>query len=77
MAPIVWPGFIAACEAGPEQRPLWRVWWIGVQRYSIGSIGVLWGVVQEVWEMRDEGEREVPGWRAVLKRNGRRVMSGG
>ena len=24
MAPIVWPGFIAACEAGPEQRPLWR-----------------------------------------------------
>ncbi|PLB46586.1 C6 zinc finger domain protein [Aspergillus steynii IBT 23096] len=77
MAPIVWPGFIAACEADPDERPLWRAWWTGVQRYCIGSIQTLWGVVQEVWWCRDAGMHEVPGWKGVLRRRGKRVMSGG
>lgn len=78
MAPIVWPGFIAACEAGVHERPLWRTWWVNVQRYCIGSIAILWGVVQEVWEDEDTcAEVTGPRWVAVLRRSGRRVMSGG
>ncbi|KAL2845866.1 fungal-specific transcription factor domain-containing protein [Aspergillus pseudoustus] len=81
MAPIVWPGFIAACEAEPDERPLWRTWWMGVQRYCIGSIATLWEVVQEVWEAEQEeeveGVGETPRWMRVLSRSGRRVMSGG
>lgn len=78
MAPIVWPGFIAACEAGIDERPLWRAWWVNVQRYCIGSIAILWDVVQEVWQDLDWGaEPDGPRWMAVLRRGGRRVMSGG
>ncbi|RDW63186.1 Zn(II)2Cys6 transcription factor [Aspergillus mulundensis] len=78
MAPIVWPGFIAACEAVPEERPLWRIWWVGVQRYRIGSIEVLWEVVQEVWDIdENSSDANEPRWMSVLRRNGRRVMSGG
>jgi arginine metabolism regulation protein II len=78
MAPIVWPGFIAACEAEPDQQPLWRTWWTGVQWYSIGSIESLWDVVQEVWRQHRHGKiQERPRWLGVLKRSGRRVMSGG
>ncbi|KAL3457282.1 fungal-specific transcription factor domain-containing protein [Aspergillus heterothallicus] len=78
MAPIVWPGFIAACEAELDEQPLWRTWWAGVQRYSIGSIAILWEVVQEVWQDHAEGEAsERPRWLRVLRRSGRRVMSGG
>ncbi|KAL4783740.1 fungal-specific transcription factor domain-containing protein [Aspergillus varians] len=80
MAPIVWPGFIAACEAAPDERPLWRTWWVGVQRYCIGSIAILWEVVQEVWDRGDPGDRgggRGPQWMGVLRESGRRVMSGG
>lgn len=78
MAPIVWPGFIAACEAEPDEQPLWRTWWISVQWYSIGSIERLWDVVQEVWRQHRDGKiQERPRWLGVLKRSGRRVMSGG
>jgi arginine metabolism regulation protein II len=81
MAPIVWPGFIAACEADVHERPLWRTWWVGVQRYCIGSIASLWEVVEEVWREEREGGRgghgDGPRWMSVLRRSGRRVMSGG
>ncbi|KAE8350312.1 fungal-specific transcription factor domain-containing protein [Aspergillus coremiiformis] len=77
MAPIVWPGFIASCEAEPEERPLWRAWWTGVQRYCIGSIRTLWEVVQEVWKEERGPEHDGPRWIDVLRRRGRRVMSGG
>ncbi|KAL5363849.1 fungal-specific transcription factor domain-containing protein [Aspergillus floccosus] len=77
MAPIVWPGFIASCEAELIDRPLWQAWWTGVQKYCIGSIKTLWDVVQEVWRERDAGLVQKPGWREVLRRRGKRVMSGG
>ncbi|KAL3487215.1 fungal-specific transcription factor domain-containing protein [Aspergillus germanicus] len=77
MAPIVWPGFIAACEAEVHERPLWRTWWVSVQRYCIGSIASLWEVVQEVWREEGEGRADGPRWMGVLRRSGRRVMSGG
>lgn len=77
MAPIVWPGFIAACEAEPDEQPLWRTWWTGVQQYCIGSIQILWDVVQEVWQRQKDGRvQERPRWMGVLKCSGRRVMSG-
>ncbi|KAL5046133.1 fungal-specific transcription factor domain-containing protein [Aspergillus fruticulosus] len=68
MAPIVWPGFVAACEAAPDERPLWRTWWVSVQRYCIGK---MW---QEVSLVVEELE---PRWMEVLRGSGRRVMSGG
>lgn len=78
MAPIVWPGFIAACEAEPCEQPLWQTWWTDVQKYSIGSIQSLWDVVQEVWRQhKHDSGQERPRWMAVLRRSGRRVMSGG
>ncbi|KAL4974024.1 fungal-specific transcription factor domain-containing protein [Aspergillus desertorum] len=78
MAPIVWPGFVAACKAAQDERPLWRTWWVCVQRYCIGSIAVLWEIVQEVWQEDDLQVRELePRWMKVLRRSGRRVMSGG
>lgn len=77
MAPIVWPGFIAACEAMPEDRLIWTVWWVMVQKYCIGSIATLWLVVQEVWRARDNKRLDNPLWLNVLKRKGKRVMSGG
>lgn len=77
MAPIVWPGFVASCEAELIDQPLWRAWWTGVQKYCIGSIKTLWDVVQDVWRDRDAGLAQKPGWREVLRRRGKRVMSGG
>jgi arginine metabolism regulation protein II len=77
MAPVVWPGFIASCEADIEDRDLWRSWWTMVQKYRIGSISRLWGVVREVWDARDGGSVEVPGWAPVLRAKGLRIISGG
>jgi len=77
MAPVVWPGFIASCEADASDRDLWRSWWMTVQKYRIGSIARLWGVVREVWDSRDNGSMEIPGWAPILRAKGLRVISGG
>lgn len=54
MAPILWPGFIASCEAEPRDRELWLEWWGGMLRYRIGNIQPLWNTVQAAWRTRDE-----------------------
>jgi arginine metabolism regulation protein II len=77
MAPVVWPGFIASCEASFKDRVLWRSWWTSVQKYRIGSITRLWVVVREVWDARDAGDLEIPGWAPILRTQGLRVISGG
>ena len=77
MAPVVWPGFIASCEADTTDREMWRSWWMMVQKYRIGSIARLWGVVREVWDSRDNGSVEIPSWAPVLRAKGLRVISGG
>ena len=77
MAPIVWPGFIAACEAEANEQPLWRAWWIGVRQYRIGSIQALWDVVQEVWRRQQhDSSQGRQGWIEILRCSGTRVMSG-
>ena len=77
MAPVVWPGFIASCEADTEDRELWRTWWTMVQKYRIGSIVRLWGLVREAWDMRDARSVEIPAWAAILRSKGLRIISGG
>ncbi|KAF7515338.1 hypothetical protein PCG10_003379 [Penicillium crustosum] len=54
MAPILWPGYIASCEAEPGNRDLWLEWWADMRRYQIGNIQPLWNAVQETWKSRDE-----------------------
>lgn len=77
MAPVVWPGFIASCEADKQDRKMWRTWWTSVQKYRIGSIARLWGVVREVWDAKDAGSVVVPGWAPILRAKGLRIISGG
>lgn len=74
-APITWPGFIAACEAAPDQRGIWRHWWEGMLKYRIGNIAHLWRVVKDVWAARDEGDRETPAWMGVLRRERKRILA--
>jgi arginine metabolism regulation protein II len=44
MAPVVWPGLIASCEATVEDRDLWRAWWISVQSIVL-EVSLAYGVL--------------------------------
>jgi arginine metabolism regulation protein II len=59
MAPVVWPGFVAAFEAADEDRDAWQRWWVRMQSYHIGSIATMWTEVQEVWTERGRGNWSV------------------
>jgi arginine metabolism regulation protein II len=74
-ASIMWPGFVAACEATPSQRGGWQVWWQHMLTYCIGNIATLWQVVQDVWKARDAGDLETPGWIGVLRANKQRILA--
>ena len=37
----------------------------------------LWGLVREVWDMRDARSVEIPAWAAILRSKGLRIISGG
>ncbi|KAK9367110.1 fungal-specific transcription factor domain-containing protein [Lipomyces kononenkoae] len=74
-ASIMWPGFIAACEAMPSQRRVWQAWWGDMLTYRIGNIAHLWQVVQDVWAARDAGDVETPGYIGVLRRQKKRVLA--
>ena len=66
-ATIMWPGFIAACEAQQHHRDIWRRWWSDMASYGIGNIAVLWNIVQEAWSLRDSGSDISPAWLPVLR----------
>lgn len=66
-ATIMWPGFIAACEARQDRRDIWRRWWSDMASYGIGNIAVLWNIVQEAWSLRDSGSDISPAWLPVLR----------
>lgn len=74
-ATIVWPGFMAACEALPGQRDGWTWWWKSMQSYGIGNIERLWEVVQEVWDQRDKGSTISPGWLPVLREKQKFILA--
>jgi arginine metabolism regulation protein II len=66
-ATIMWPGFVAACEARQDHRDLWRRWWSDMASYGIGNIDALWNIVQESWLLRDAGSDISPAWLLVLR----------
>lgn len=78
-ATITWPGFVASCQAGPEDRDIWVTWWHQMLAYRIGNIRVLWSVIQEAWALPAEVHAGrgglVPLWAIVLHRTGRRILA--
>lgn len=74
-ATITWPGFIASCEAMPDERSVWYTWWMGMLDYRIGNINDLWSVVQQAWELRDQSSNETPAWAPILRRDGKRILA--
>jgi arginine metabolism regulation protein II len=74
-ASVMWPGFIAACEAVPSQRDVWQAWWGDMLTYRIGNILHLWQVVQDVWIARDAGDMEMPAYIGVLRRQKKKVLA--
>jgi arginine metabolism regulation protein II len=66
-ATILWPGFVASCEARKDHRDLWRRWWSDMVSYGIGNIEALWNIVQESWLLRDAGSEMSPAWLPVLR----------
>ena len=74
-ATIAWPGFIASCEAEPQDRDDWYHWWGSMVNYGIGNISALWKVVQEAWRLRDSGLRETPAWLPVLRNAKQRILA--
>jgi arginine metabolism regulation protein II len=74
-ASIMWPGFIASCEAEPDARDIWYQWWQGMLKYQIGNISKLWIVVKRAWALRDEGLKEVPAWMPALRYTGTKILA--
>ena len=74
-ATIMWPGFMASCEARPDHRDLWRRWWSDMASYGIGNIEALWNIVQESWLLRDSGSDVNPAWLPVLRAKGKFILA--
>lgn len=74
-ATIMWPGFVASCEARQDHRDLWRRWWSDMASYGIGNIAVLWSIVQESWSLRDSGSDVYPAWLPVLRAKGKFILA--
>lgn len=74
-ATVAWPGFIASCEAEPEEREVWREWWARMLKYGIGNISNLWSVVNDAWSLRDSGTNETPAWAPILRRSGKKILA--
>ncbi|KAL3476276.1 fungal-specific transcription factor domain-containing protein [Aspergillus californicus] len=86
VAPILWPGFIASCEADCNSREAWIQWWERMVAYRIGNIRTLWRTVQDVWQVKDEacgraGRGDIPlryffaSWRGFLMDRNRRILA--
>ncbi|KAL2835672.1 fungal-specific transcription factor domain-containing protein [Aspergillus pseudoustus] len=77
-ASILWPGFIASCEAAQEDRPGWIAWWEQMLTYRIGNIASLYETVVDVWHLADRWQNSsssLPAWRMLLREKGRVIIA--
>jgi hypothetical protein len=80
MSALLWPLFVAACEAiGEEDRKLATEGFGGIEkRQGMNNIQRAWEVVREVWRRVDElgdGEGEVD-WREICEERGISIVFG-
>jgi arginine metabolism regulation protein II len=77
-ASILWPGFIASCEAAQGDRPGWIAWWEQMLTYRIGNIASLYETVVDVWQLADRQQNSsssLPVWRMLLREKGRVIIA--
>jgi Fungal specific transcription factor domain len=80
MSALLWPIFVAACEAiSDEDRELATEGFGGIEkRQGMNNIGRAWEIVREVWRRVDEsedGEGEVD-WREICAERGVSIVFG-
>jgi hypothetical protein len=77
MAALLWPLFVAACEAITEEdRELAMQGFFSIERrQGMNNIMRAWEVVQEFWRRADEGELEV-NWRDICEERGFNIVFG-
>lgn len=79
MSALLWPLFVAACEAaGQEDRELALVAFGGTERrQGMNNIARAWEVVKEVWRRADlEGEEGEISWREICEEMGFNIVFG-
>ncbi|KAB8300046.1 hypothetical protein EYC80_000284 [Monilinia laxa] len=79
MSALLWPLFVAACEAETESdRQLATKAFGGTERrQGMQNIMRAWEVVQEVWKRADQGVYEEGGWREICASRGWNIVFGG
>jgi hypothetical protein len=77
MSALLWPLFVASCEAMTEEdRGLAANSFSGAQRrQGMNNIMQAWEIVQEVWSRYDGGEQVVE-WRDICKEKGMNIVFG-
>jgi hypothetical protein len=77
MSALLWPLFVAACEATtPEDRLLAIDAFGGTERrQGMNNIARAWEVVREVWRRADEGEEDT-NWRDICAERGFNIVFG-
>jgi len=81
VAALLWPMFVAACEALTvgDRALATEVFAVVDKRQGMRNIGRAWEIVREVWKRRDRGEggwREGELWRLVGEEMGVSVVFG-
>lgn len=78
MSALLWPLFVAACEAETEtDRELARKAFGGTERrQGMQNIMRAWEMVQEVWRRADEGTYEDGDWRGICESRGWNIVLG-
>ncbi|RAL67677.1 hypothetical protein DID88_008419 [Monilinia fructigena] len=78
MSALLWPLFVAACEAETESdRKLATKAFGGTERrQGMQNIMRAWEVVQEVWKRADQGVYEEGGWRDICASRGWNIVFG-
>ncbi|TVY84859.1 L-arabinose-responsive transcription regulator ARA1 [Lachnellula suecica] len=77
MSALLWPLFVATCEASTEEDRKLAVDAFGgtERRQGMNNIARAWGVVQEVWRRADSGEEDV-NWRNICLERGYNIVFG-